>query len=1645
MVRVTILVTLFWGLFGASMAHAQKVDLNVNGMSDIWELIFGAANLDPNADNDADGVPNRMESIAATNPFDSNSVPKISFVSKTSTNFSVTIPAALGKQYQLQSVATIAGILGTNWVTESSIIARTGTVVTLSAPPSGSTKFFRIAIADVDTDGDGVNDWEEYQLGLDPFNPTSNGQLDSNGHLMTDYAFVTSRLASQNMITISATDPTTTQPDPGQAATDLGMVTITRGGFPLNSITVNLALGGPGSGFAIEGVDHAVLPRLVSFPAGSSSQTVLVRPLADTNLMSPVIAMLKVVSGATYSVGSSSNASVVIYPSPTPNGTGITGQYFRNSNTNYSSSVNFNPTNLVLTRMDSAIDFVWGTTSLPITNTGTYTVRWTGQIEPQYSETYTFDANTDDGVKLYVNDQLIIDRWVTQGATDSLGTIALQAGVHYNIRMDYFNNGGSAVAHLSWYSPSQSKQIIPSTRLFPTTVASAPTAVISPLTAVAFLGQPFSFSVVGANSASNFTAVPLPPGLGLTNGIISGIPTLAGDYQVSLTASNANGLGASVVDVQVIDTGSSITREVWSGVPGINVIDIPVGSPATTTNSLGTLEGITDYADNYGERIRGYLTAPVTGNYYFWIAASDSAELWISNDEEPANKVRRAYVLPSANPVPPPANGTAPRQWNLQPNQKSPWLALVAGQQYYVEILHKAGAGTNDNFAVAWLQDPTGTNNTPTGIVPGYVLSRYFNPAPSSVPGTLYAADMLAPSGVASSAVGSATLRLSADETKATLTFSYSGLSSAPARPTSELIWNDPYLDKASQVIYDFDVNTPQPDGSYVWTIKPIGTLSAADIVEIIKEGKAYVNFTTPTYTAGEIAGHYSLANGTQTFTPPPAPPTWTDDHSTQNGAARFLLQSTFGPSPNDIATVQSLGYDAWITDQFSKSVTYHLPNVLANPSADPTDPYPSSLTFNTWWQRSITAPDQLRQRVAFALSEIMVISENGVLQDNARAMSSYYDTLLDNSFGNFRSLLKAVTLSPAMGLYLDMRGNDKGSLPLGTHANENYAREIQQLFSIGLYRMWPDGTLVMDSHSNLVPTYNQNVIMGFAAVFTGWNYYQTNQANGHLPSNFFPGGNYTNPMVLVPTHHDLGTKLLLDNVVLPAAAGGQLVTTNSSFDDYGLQDLDLAMDSLFNNQNVGPFICRQLIQRLVTSSPSRDYLYRVVQKFNDNGSGVRGDMQAVIRAILMDYEARSSVAGSQPTFGKQREPLLRATAPARAFMAPPSVSGTYSENGDRPITVVTSSPHRAVNNDTVYLNFTDTSGKPAPSTQAYGVTVINSNTFTVNSPGLSAATYAQTNSTITVTLANHGLAVGNPAYLVFTTGGGSNGLFQVVTVPTTGTFTAAAVDSATRAGNCLLPKLSASGYTQTTTNINVSISGNHGLAPSDSVYINFTSGTAVSGQYQVASVPDSTHFIVTSTNSASQNQNSLTVYSLVAPPLTRAGTVVMQESTWNVSYSDSDLTQTPLRSPTVFNFFFPDYKFQGPLAAAGLTTPEFQLTSDTSVGLQMNFLQAGFLSTGNTNGVTSWRNNGSIVMDLGPWMTTNYTANAGVPNMVDGLNTLLTGGQLATNARTTIINYVANTTNFPYSTSPSQSQMRDRARAVVHLLITSPDYTIQK
>ncbi|HEV2454999.1 MAG TPA: thrombospondin type 3 repeat-containing protein, partial [Verrucomicrobiae bacterium] len=281
-------------------ARAQVIDLNHNGMSDVWEWMYNAYGVDPNADSDGDGFVNWQEAIAGTDPFNSKSFPNIPSYSSSPTNFSVTLPSRLGKMYTLYSATNQANPV---WVMETNAEALAGSNITLTGTFGPVMKFYRVGISDVDSDGAGLmNDWEKFALGLSPTNSSSNGQQDSSGAAMNDYEYATNLLASQNVISITVTDPTATQPDPGQKSSDTGLFTITRGGFPLDSILVNVTAGPPGPGVATMGVDYLNLPSLVLIPAGANSATLTVYPMADANLQTPVIAQVQLLPGANYSV-----------------------------------------------------------------------------------------------------------------------------------------------------------------------------------------------------------------------------------------------------------------------------------------------------------------------------------------------------------------------------------------------------------------------------------------------------------------------------------------------------------------------------------------------------------------------------------------------------------------------------------------------------------------------------------------------------------------------------------------------------------------------------------------------------------------------------------------------------------------------------------------------------------------------------------------------------------------------------------------------------------------------------------------------------------------------------------------------------------------------------------------------------------------------------------------------------------------------------------------------------------------------------------------------------------------------------------------------------------------------------------------------
>lgn len=361
----------------------------------------------------------------------------------------------------------------------------------------------------------------------------------------------------------------------------------------------------------------------------------------------------------------------------------------------------------------------------------------------------------------------------------------------------------------------------------------------------------------------------------------------------------------------------------------------------------------------------------------------------------------------------------------------------------------------------------------------------------------------------------------------------------------------------------------------------------------------------------------------------------------TSGKASRFLQQTTFGATADSINRVVDMGYEDWIDWQMSLSISKH--SAYYNRfNYDPDNTW--SLYVDAWWHRSLKAEDQLRQRVAFALSEIWVVSQYGVSSggvEGSKSLSNYYDILLQHSFGNYRDLMQDVTLNPVMGEYLSMLRNRKPDLERNIRPDENYAREFMQLFTVGLVELNLDGTPKLDSQGKTVPTYEQADIEGLAHVFTGWTWQNADSfwwwdENRDLIS----------PMKAFPEFHAEGEKRIINGGLIPAGQTPE-------------QDLEQALDHIFNHPNVGPFVAKQLIQKLVTSNPSPDYVERVATRFNDNGSGVRGDMRAVVKAILLDEEAVSGVTNHGKPFGKLKEPILKLSAFWRAFDANTG-SGTF-------------------------------------------------------------------------------------------------------------------------------------------------------------------------------------------------------------------------------------------------------------------------------------------------------------------------------------------------------------------------------------------------
>ena len=388
--------------------------------------------------------------------------------------------------------------------------------------------------------------------------------------------------------------------------------------------------------------------------------------------------------------------------------------------------------------------------------------------------------------------------------------------------------------------------------------------------------------------------------------------------------------------------------------------------------------------------------------------------------------------------------------------------------------------------------------------------------------------------------------------------------------------------------------------------------------------------------------------------------------------AAQFLSFATFGPEMDEINAlaerIRQIGTrnacEEWIDRQFDLPPSFHqetIDQMLAEHGFTNTDNriWLQRYRYHAFWHNAIDAPDQLRQRTAWALSQIFVINDAdanfGDTTMDSRGFphwygpTNYYDMLLRNAFGNYRSLLGDVTFHPVMGLFLSHLRNAKAEPGSGVYPDENYAREVMQLFSIGLYQLTQDGRNERDDNGDLIPTYDNETIRNMARVFTGLTY-PDSEHFGYGDSRDFQ-----RPMVMWEEFHDTDEKTVVGGLVLPAHDGSP---------GKGMQDINATLDHIADHRNVGPFIARRMIQRLVRSNPSRAYINRVVAAFNgDTGRGERGDMKVLVKAVLLDPEAFRSVRGRRQTgplrytvssrgteYGRLRETVLRYTAIIRAL-----------------------------------------------------------------------------------------------------------------------------------------------------------------------------------------------------------------------------------------------------------------------------------------------------------------------------------------------------------------------------------------------------------
>ncbi len=1613
------------------------VDTNSNRLSDVYESLYSgsATAINPHADDDKDGVTNEDEAAAGTSFRDNKEVFGVASVSSTETTVTGRWNTKAGKLYQLQASSG----LNQTWVNEGAEIPGTGAQVAATCPANGSRMFLRVVVKDHDSDGDGATDWEEIQAGTNPTNWDTDGDGRNDKILVQGLATAPSSVVN---VTASRTWMHEGTSRPGQF-----LISRRSGLAPL---TVGISLGGtatPGSDYT------ASRTASVTLPAGAVSAVVDLTVMADQVLEEAETVTLALQPGSGYTLGSSSSATVTIVSQ------GLIGEYFNNASGTYvdlpgADTVNF--TGLAFTRRDAKIDFDWlGVAPAPVVDDDNWTARWQGFVIPRYSEIYQLHTIAHRGVKIYcspmpitgTSGQLRINQWSTDTTNLALkysgnmvtGSLPMVAGQPYYIRVDCRDSTtlpANSNIKVMWSSPTQSEEVIPSTHLTSEGFIGTAPIISSSLVSIGITGAPFSYRITGSNTPTTFFADGLPNGLtvdpatGIISGVISG---QAGLYFPTIRAANGGGADVKNMTLLVIGTDGVIDRQVWtSGFTGTGVAGVPTASAPTVSGTLTTTAVPSNTGDNFGDKVYGLLTAPFSGNYQFFVAADENVELHVSSNADPVNVLKRSYVRNAAGAVPAGNFTTVPTQQSLN-------VKLKAGDQYYFEAVRREGSGS-DHLSIAWKKP----GDTAPEVIPSYALSRYQD-ASEAASGTLYIANMTPQNGAATLGSGSALLSLSQDKTEAVLSFTFNNLTG----PITSMHVHDSrdIPGPTGAIIFDIDDAEPDAQGNRVWDIIATGTHTTADVVAAIEGGSAYINLHTNNFPTGEISGFFRKVNGARKFTPPPAAPAAelalpADITARRKDIARFLQQATFGArhdrdgvapwDPDSIEAVEALGYAGWIDAQLAISkgpdpeqmTTQILPprNIYREPTAalrrmwnnPPITLYNGAGPMATWvknyyekfplggvitaggpnesadqiwaawWAVAPNAADQLRHRVAFALTQIFVVSEEGELDEQTRAMVHYNDLLYYYGLGNFRTLIEKVSLNPAMGRYLDMLNNKKPNPATGYIPNENYAREIKQLFSIGLRRLHPDGSLALDANYSPVDTYGQEEVVGLAHALTGW----------IQPGS---GNDYVRPMTTRASDHDIGEKLLLNNTVLPAVTTATTAGMNQVFAD--------THELIFQHPNTAPFIVRQLIQRMVSANPSPGYIYRTARVFDDNGSGVRGDMAAVVKAILLDPEARNASYRTDVTKGKLKEPVLRATQLLRATQG--FSYGEVNYGSVNMLGAVTASPNAAVDLSVAL---------PLKDFSVVGTTTLfpgNVVILTGQNPTAENGTYifqaAGQPLTLWTDTANQPPDYANRVTFSTDT---TNLTLPVVRYP--------AIEGVLISnGNRLLIR----------NQVNPAENGVYVAADVTLPLVRWDKldepAEFAGARVTVSAYRDPT----TLAYSAKTFGQTATVTTVGTDPVvwadssrTSSGAVA-----WHLgSTGGGSFNQTPLRAPTVFNFFEPDYVFLEDTGRAGLYSPEFQITSETSVVTTANWFNTLALPNNSSAAAHSTGQGTSYSTAIGRDVKLDYTpflSHAEEGGMlVDRLSNLLLPGQLTPALRTVLANYI---NQMPATLSPRLSSWK--------------------